>query len=146
MLLPFRSRLTLLFLGVLSFGGSALLGGCQQESDSAADASSETSLSGEVYTVVSHQPDCGGVEPLQEYVENNPPEPFWPWTETEGRVLTQFVVTKEGEVVNPKVTRGVNDPLNSTAIAAVQHLDCTPGTQEGKRVHVQMSLPVPFRE
>ncbi len=132
----------------LLFSGGILLSACQQESPSqqsaAADSTSEAFSDDDVYVVVSQQPDCGGVEALQEYINNNPPEPFWPWTETEGKVFVQFVVSKEGEVVTPEVTRGVSEPLNTRALEAVQNLNCEPGVQEGQRVHVRMSLPVTF--
>jgi protein TonB len=91
-------------------------------------------------------PDCGGAEALQEYVKNHPPEITWPWTATEGRVLVEFLVTEEGEVISPKIMRGVNEPLNAAALRAVNSLECEPGLKEDKPVLVQKSLLVTFRD
>ena len=96
----------------------------------------------EIFVVVEQQPDCGGVKALQEEVEY--PE-FAKKAGIEGRVFVQFVVNEQGNVVNPKVTRGVHKLLNEEALRAVKTLSCTPGKQRGKSVKVQMSLPVTFR-
>jgi outer membrane transport energization protein TonB (TC 2.C.1.1.1) len=63
----------------------------------------------------------------------------------EGRVFVQFVVDEDGNVQNPKVTRGVHKLLNEEAIRAVKQMKFKPGKQRGKPVKVQMSLPVTFR-
>lgn len=96
----------------------------------------------EIFVVVEEQPDCGGVEALQDEVEY--PE-FAKKSGIEGRVFVQFVVNENGEVVNPQVTRGVHKLLDEEALRAVQKLECTPGQQRGNNVKVQMSLPVTFR-
>ncbi|MFB6098588.1 MAG: TonB family protein [Salinibacter sp.] len=98
---------------------------------------------GPVYMVVQNQPELvRGMQALQDAVS-------YPKTAKEagieGRVIVQFVVDKTGDVVNPKVTRGVNEALNQAALEAVKELTFKPGTQEGKPVKVQMSLPVTFR-
>ena len=96
----------------------------------------------EVFVVVEQQPDCGGVQALQEKVEY--PE-FAKKAGIEGRVFVQFIVNEQGDVTNPKVTRGVHKLLNQAALDAVKDLTCKPGKQRGQSVKVQMSLPVTFR-
>lgn len=96
----------------------------------------------EIFVVVEQQPDCGGVEALQDEVSY--PE-FAKKAGIEGRVFVQFVVDENGNVTDPKVTRGVHKLLNEEALRAVQSLQCQPGQQRGNSVKVQMSLPVTFR-
>lgn len=96
----------------------------------------------EIFVVVEEQPQCGGVKALQQEVEY--PD-FARKAGIEGRVFVQFVVNEEGNVVQPKVTRGVHKLLNEEALRAVQELNCEPGMQRGNPVKVRMSLPVTFR-
>ena len=96
----------------------------------------------EIFVVVENQPDCGGVQALQEEVEY---PSFAKKAGIEGRVFVQFVVNEEGNVNNPKVTRGVHKLLNKEAVRAVKTLKCEPGQQRGNPVKVQMSLPVTFK-
>lgn len=96
----------------------------------------------EIFVVVEEQPQCGGVKALQQEVEY--PD-FARKAGIEGRVFVQFVVNEDGNVVQPKVTRGVHKLLNEEALRAVQELNCDPGMQRGNPVKVRMSLPVTFR-
>jgi TonB family C-terminal domain len=96
----------------------------------------------EIFVVVENQPDCGGVKALQNEVEY---PSFAKKAGIEGRVFVQFVVNEEGNVTNPKVTRGVHKLLNKEAVRAVKTLKCEPGMQRGNPVKVQMSLPVTFK-
>jgi protein TonB len=97
----------------------------------------------EVFVVVEDSPQLqGGLAALQNEVEY--PE-FAKKAGIEGRVFVQFVVDENGNVQNPKVTRGVHKLLNEEAIRAVKQMKFTPGRQRGKPVKVQMSLPVTFR-
>jgi protein TonB len=96
----------------------------------------------EIFVVVEQQPECGGVKALQQKVKY--PD-FARKAGIEGRVFVQFVVNEEGNVTQPKVTRGVHKLLNEEALRAVQQLNCEPGMQRGNPVKVRMSLPVTFR-
>ncbi len=97
----------------------------------------------EVFVVVENQPELiGGMKALNEEVEY--PD-FARKAGIEGRVFVQFVVDEEGNVKNPKVTRGVHKLLNQEAMRAVKEMKFKPGKQRGKAVKVQMSLPVTFR-
>jgi protein TonB len=97
----------------------------------------------EIFMVVENQPELiGGMRSLQEAVDY--PD-FAKKAGIEGRVIVQFVVDEQGNVKNPKVTRGVHKLLNEEAIKAVKEQKFKPGKQRGKAVKVQMSLPVTFR-
>lgn len=63
----------------------------------------------------------------------------------EGRVTVQFLVSKEGNVICPKVIRGLGPLCNAAAIKAVNQAKFTPGMQAGEPVRVQYSLPIVFR-
>ena len=97
----------------------------------------------EIFVVVENSPELiGGLAALQGEVEY--PE-FAKKAGIEGRVFVQFVVDENGNVQNPKVTRGVHKLLNQEALRAVRKMKFKPGKQRGKPVKVQMSLPVTFR-
>ncbi len=97
----------------------------------------------EIFMVVENQPELvGGMKALQQAVDY--PD-FAKKAGIEGRVIVQFVVDKQGNVKNPKVTRGVHKLLNEEAVKAVKEQSFKPGKQRGESVKVQMSLPVTFR-
>ena len=97
----------------------------------------------EIFMVVENQPELiGGMNALRKTVDY--PE-FAKKAGIEGRVIVQFVVDEQGNVMNPKVTRGVHKLLNEEAIRAVKQQKFKPGKQRGKAVKVQLSLPVTFR-
>ncbi len=97
----------------------------------------------EIFMVVENQPELiGGMKALQGAVDY--PD-FARKAGIEGRVIVQFVVDEQGNVQNPKVTRGVHKLLNEEAIKAVKEQKFKPGKQRGQAVKVRMSLPVTFR-
>ena len=107
------------------------------------DGEEEEEEEQEIFMVVENQPELvGGMRALQQSVEY--PE-FAKKAGIEGRVIVQFVVDEQGNVKNPKVTRGVHKLLNEEAVKAVKEQSFKPGKQRGQAVKVQMSLPVPFR-
>ncbi len=63
----------------------------------------------------------------------------------EGRVIVQFVVDEQGNVVDPFVVRGIGAGCDEEAVKAVRTLKFKPGKQRGRAVKVQMTLPVTFR-
>lgn len=97
----------------------------------------------EIFMVVEDQPELiGGMQALRESVEY--PQ-FAKKAGIEGRVIVQFVVNEQGNVVNPQVIRGVHKMLDEAAVEAVKKQKFKPGKQRGEPVKVQMSLPVTFR-
>lgn len=63
----------------------------------------------------------------------------------EGRVVVQFVVDKDGNVVNPVVMRGIGGGCDEEAIRAVKLANFQPGMQRGRPVAVRYSLPITFK-
>lgn len=64
----------------------------------------------------------------------------------EGKVFVSFVINKEGEVINPRVIRGVNKFLDNEALRVVGLMpNWKPGTQRGIPVTVSYTIPVIFK-
>lgn len=63
----------------------------------------------------------------------------------EGKVIVRFIVTKEGDVDQAEVMKGIGSGCDQAALEAVRQLQFRPGTQDGKAVNVQFSLPILFR-
>ena|SRR4030042_3736578 len=62
-----------------------------------------------------------------------------------GRVFVNFVVNKNGEVVDAKVVRGVDPSLDQEALRVVRSSPkWEPGKQRGKPVKVQFTFPIVF--
>lgn len=62
-----------------------------------------------------------------------------------GKVFVNFVVNKNGEVVDAKVVRGVDPSLDQEALRVVRSSPkWTPGKQRGKPVKVQFTFPIVF--
>ena len=63
-----------------------------------------------------------------------------------GRVIVQFVVNRDGSIVDAKVMRGVDPYLDKEALRVVGLMPkWSPGKQRGKAVRSQFILPVMFR-
>lgn len=97
----------------------------------------------EVFVVVENMPDLkGGQLGLQKRVQ-------YPQVAIragiEGRVTVQFVVDENGNVINPRVIRGIGGGCDEEALRVVQTAKFTPGMQRGRPVRVQMSLPILFK-
>ena len=62
-----------------------------------------------------------------------------------GKVFVNFVVNKNGDVVDAKVVRGVDPSLDQEALRVVRSSPkWTPGKQRGKPVKVQFTFPIVF--
>ena len=67
-------------------------------------------------------------------------------TGSQGKVIVQFVVDKDGTISNPEVVRGVDPYLDKEAIRVISSMPkWTPGVQNGKKVRVKFTVPVSFR-
>lgn len=65
----------------------------------------------------------------------------------QGRVTLQFTVTKEGDVTNVKVLRGVDPLLDAEAVRVVSSSPkWNPGTQRGRPVDVTYTYPLIFQD
>ncbi len=67
-------------------------------------------------------------------------------TGTQGRVIVQFVVNKDGIIVDVKVVRGVDPYLDKEAIRVISTMPkWKPGEQRGKLVRCKSTVPVMFK-
>ena len=65
---------------------------------------------------------------------------------SQGRVIVQFVVDKDGSITSPTVVRGVDPYLDKEAIRVISGMPkWKPGVQNGKKVRVKYTVPVVFR-
>lgn len=63
-----------------------------------------------------------------------------------GRVICQFVVNRDGSIVDVEVVRSVDPSLDKEAIRVIKAMpNWAPGKQRGKAVRVKYTLPVNFR-
>jgi protein TonB len=91
---------------------------------------------------ITRKPDCGVNGPVQHQVTSN----FAADVSGE-RVVVQFAVDKEGNVVEPRVAGGSeNQLLGQEAVDAVSNLDCKPGMESGEPVKMTSELPVVFQK
>ena len=64
----------------------------------------------------------------------------------QGRVIVQFVVNRDGSIVDPVVVRGVDPYLDKEALRVISTMPkWKPGKQRGKAVRVKYTVPVMFR-
>ncbi|HEY5593409.1 MAG TPA: energy transducer TonB [Paludibacter sp.] len=64
----------------------------------------------------------------------------------QGRVICQFVVNKDGSIVDVEVVRSVDASLDKEAIRVIKSMPkWSPGKQRGKSVRVKYTLPVNFK-
>jgi len=64
----------------------------------------------------------------------------------QGRVICQFVVNRDGSIVDVEVVRSVDPSLDKEAIRVIKSMPkWSPGQQRGKPVRVKYTLPVNFK-
>lgn len=101
-----------------------------------------------IFEVVENMPDFpGGMPALMQYLAKNIKYPTIAQENgTQGRVIVQFVVNKDGTIVDPKVVRSVDPYLDKEAIRVISSMPkWKPGMQRGKPVRVKYTVPVMFR-
>ena len=100
------------------------------------------------FSVVEKMPEFeGGVENMLKYLQQNikyPEEAIK--NGTQGRVVVQFVVNKDGSIVDANVVKSVSPELDAEALRVVKSMPkWTPGEQRVEKVRVQFTLPVQFK-
>ena len=64
----------------------------------------------------------------------------------QGRVICSFVVDNKGNIVEPKIIRGIDPSLDAEALRVIGMMPrWTPGRQDGKAVRVLYTVPITFR-
>lgn len=102
----------------------------------------------EVFVVVEKQPEFPGGNPaMMKFLGDNIKYPVEAQDKgIQGRIITNFVVEKDGSLSDVKVVRGVDPLLDAEAIRVIQSMPkWKPGTQKGQVVRVRFTLPVVFR-
>ena len=102
-----------------------------------------------IFEVVEQMPEFpnGGMAGLMQYLSKNIKYPTIAQENgTQGRVTVQFVVNRDGSIVDAKVLRGVDPYLDKEAIRVISSMPkWKPGMQRGKAVRVKYTVPVMFR-
>ena len=102
-----------------------------------------------IFEVVEQMPEFpnGGQAGLMQYLAKNIKYPTIAQENgTQGRVTCQFVVNKDGSIVDVKVIRGVDPYLDKEAVRVINTMPkWKPGMQRGKPVRVKFTVPVMFR-
>ena len=102
-----------------------------------------------IFEVVEQMPEFpnGGMAGLMQYLSKNIKYPTIAQENgTQGRVIVQFVVNRDGSIVDAKVLRGVDPYLDKEAIRVISSMPkWKPGMQRGKAVRVKYTVPVMFR-
>lgn len=62
-----------------------------------------------------------------------------------GEAVVSFVITAEGDVKDPAVTRSTHREFETPALEAVQQWKFDPGRKSGRPVNVRLSVPLVFR-
>ena len=103
---------------------------------------------GKVFQVVEQMPQFpGGQAAMMKFIADSLRYPSVACeNRIEGRVVVQFVVDCEGNILNPLVVWSVDPLLDREAIRLVKLMPkWTPGTQNGKPVNVIGLVPVIFK-
>ena len=102
-----------------------------------------------IFVVVETMPEFpGGQQALFKYLSENVKYPVIAQENgIQGRVICQFVVNKDGAIVDVEVVRSGGDPsLDKEAIRVIKSMPkWNPGKQRGKAVRVKYTVPVNFR-
>lgn len=98
-----------------------------------------------VYTVVEEMPTFNGN--LNQWLAENMKYPSEAVKNKEqGHVVVQFIISEEGEVMEPKIIRSVSPSLDKEALRVVSSMPkWNPGKANGKPVAVRYMLPVSFK-
>jgi len=113
------------------------------------DAPEEDEEEEVVFVVVEKMPEFpGGQQALFKYLSENVKYPVIAQENgIQGRVICQFVVNKDGAIVDVEVVRSGGDPsLDKEAIRVIKSMPkWKPGQQRGKPVRVKYTVPVNFK-
>ncbi|MDM8160609.1 TonB family protein [Labilibaculum sp. K2S] len=101
----------------------------------------------QVFVTADQMPEYpGGSLALQKYIAENVKYPAEALKKgIRGRVFVTFIVSKEGDVVQARVVRGVDASLDAEALRVMNSIPkWTPGYEKGKAVHVSYTVPINF--
>ena len=102
----------------------------------------------QIFQVVEEMPEFpGGMGECMKFLAKNIKYPTVAQENgVQGRVIVQFVVNRDGTIVDPVVMRGVDPYLDKEALRVISMMPkWKPGKQRGKEVRVKYTVPVMFR-
>ena len=101
-----------------------------------------------VFEVVEEMPEFpGGMKAMMQFIFSNVKYPAISQENgTQGRVITQFTVGKDGSISDAKVLRSVDPYLDKEALRVINAMPkWKPGKQGGQAVAVHFTMPIDFR-
>ncbi|MCD7925623.1 MAG: energy transducer TonB [Bacteroides sp.] len=102
----------------------------------------------QIFQVVEEMPEFpGGMGECLKFLGNNIKYPTISQENgVQGKVIVQFVVNKDGSIVDPVVVRSVDPYLDKEALRVIKAMPkWKPGKQRGKAVRVKYTVPVTFK-
>lgn len=109
----------------------------------------EAPVEDEIFEIVEETPQFmnGGMVGLMQYLSKNIKYPVMAQeANVQGRVTVQFVVNKDGSIVDVQVLRGVDPYLDKEAVRVISTMPkWKPGKQRGKPVRCKYTVPVTFK-
>lgn len=110
-----------------------------QQTNSWVDEDGET-----IYKKTEVPPEfVGGKDALFEYIKNNI---TYPEDVERGNVYVAFVVTKEGDIRDARIVKGINEGCDKEALRLIKNMPkWDPGMQKGQIVSSVYGLPIIFR-
>lgn len=102
----------------------------------------------QIFQVVEEMPEFpGGMAECLKFLSKNIKYPTIAQENgVQGRVIVQFVVNRDGSIVDPVVMRSVDPYLDKEALRVIQMMPkWKPGKQRGKAVRVKYTVPVTFK-
>lgn len=101
-----------------------------------------------VYQVVEVMPEFpGGMKGCIDFIAKNVQYPsVAKQNGTQGKVIVQFIVEKDGSLSSPVVVRSISPELDQEAIRVIKSMPkWTPGTEKGEAVRCKYTVPVAFK-
>ncbi len=89
----------------------------------------------------------GGINALVKFISDNLKYPtVCKELKIQGKVMVKFTVKSDGSIGNVRITKSVDTNLDKEAVRLVKSMPrWTPGTQDGKPVNVEFTLPITFK-
>ncbi|GAB4032864.1 M56 family metallopeptidase [Spirosoma jeollabukense] len=120
----------------------------QSKASAQASARKPVKVDGEIFTVAENQPEFpGGMKKIGEYLAQNLHYPEAAQkAKVEGKVFVRFVVTKEGDITDVQILKGIGYGADAEAVRVVKSMPrWKPAIQGGQAVNVQYNLPINFQ-
>ena len=114
----------------------------------ATDENTDTDTSDTILENAEEMPKYpGGTEGLMRYLAKNIKYPVDAQkSKTQGRVVVQIIIDKEGRVTSPKIVQSVSPSLDAEAIRVITGMPrWEPGKNKGETLAVQYTLPINFK-